>query len=262
MENYGLIAQWIGWPPIVIGLLIVGGLGVWFFKARLDIQRDKYDLLENKFKESQNQTSVALVKELAETRGHLKEEIERLLGQSKHDSHRIMELEKELEVTNSQFESIQEILNELEFPRDGKFRSDIEGEILKTIHSQGCIYIPVGPFYSSFEIDPIKLASNNPYTLEVVFPGMFKMYLILYDCLGNHIGAVFNPYLGIYYKDYYVTLLHFLQFAPRKNVDEEGIYEGDVRILLYSVFHGVSITDPETFYIKVPFSEDWIVNSG
>lgn len=264
MEKYNLIAQWIGWPPIVVALILVGGLGIWFYKNRIQIQIEKYDLLEQKYQDSQKQTSIALVKELAETRSKLTGEIERLLNQSEQDTQKITLLKKELEDTNSQLESqraitadIQEFLDDMVLPRDGKIRPDIVKDIQKTINTHNCIYIPIVPYYADREIDLASLTNNKPFTLEVVFPGMSHMYLMVYDSLNNHVGAVSNPYFGIYEKDYFVTLLYLLKFVPSEDVSKEKQYEGEAKILPESSFHGRSPINPEIFYLKVPFYENW-----
>ena len=148
--DYQTIANWTGWPPIVAILTIVGGIGVWFFESRIRIQREKNELLENKLEESQNLTSESLVISLANTRETLTNEIEYLNSQSEQDSQRISELNQELNEINSQLESqksiiedSQELLADMYLPRDGKFRPDIESDILDVIKNQNCIYIPV-----------------------------------------------------------------------------------------------------------------------
>jgi hypothetical protein len=269
MDTYQVIAEWIGWPPIVIVMLILGGIWFRFFRQQLTIEKEKYDLVEKKLKDCREQTSVVLITELAETRKRLQEEIEYLYGQSKFDNEKILALENQLQETNLKLEEqrefiegAQDILDELVLPREGKLNGEVEGDIQKTIKEQSCIYIPVGPYWHDVKINIDDLKSNEPFTLEVVFPGMSKMYLFFYDKFNKHIGIVANPYVGIYEKDYYVTLLHFLNFIPFERVDDQVQYEGEARILRNSSFHAVSPIDPKIFYIKIPFDENQINRLG
>jgi hypothetical protein len=199
----------------------------------------------------------------------LKEEIESLYGQSKLDNQKISTLENQLHDTNllleeqrEYIECAQDILDELVLPREGKLNGEIKLDIQKTIKEHSCIYIPVEPYWHDFEINIEDLKNSEPFTLEVLFPGMSKVYLFFYDKFNKHIGIVANPYIGIYEKDYYVTLLHFLNFIPFERVDDQVQYEGEARILRNSSFHAVSPIDPKIFYIKIPFDENQINRLG
>lgn len=319
IEYYQQIANWTGWPPIVMILLLIGGLGAWIYQNRLKIQEDKYSLLENKYEDCQKQTSMVLVSELSETRKKLIEEIEYLYSQKEKDNEKINILENDLKQTNDLLEEqkqasleqgkdlsnsrqrlveeikhlenqremdnktireleekldktnhlldlqkqhideVQKVLDDSIYPREGKYLKEIEDEILKTIRNQECIYIHVSPFYADSKIDPTSLGKNRPFTLDVVFPGMNHMYLLLSDSLNNNLGRVENPYIGYYYKDYYVTLLHILKFSPHKKV--KGDYPPDIEEMITiseASYHGISITNPNIYYIKVPFKLEWL----
>jgi hypothetical protein len=172
MDTYQVIAEWIGWPPIVIVMLILGGIWFRFFRQQLTIEKEKYDLVEKKLKDCREQTSVVLITELAETRKRLQEEIEYLYGQSKFDNEKILALENQLQETNLKLEEqrefiegAQDILDELVLPREGKLNGEVELDIQKTIKEQSCIYIPVGPYWHDGQ-------KRSPYERTIQFtPG-------------------------------------------------------------------------------------------
>jgi hypothetical protein len=114
-----------------------------------------------------------------------------------------------LEEQREFIEGAQDILDELVLPREGKLNGEVELDIQKTIKEHSCIYIPVGPYWHDVEINIDDLKNSEPFTLEVLFPGMSKVYLFFYDKFNKHIGIVANPYIGIYEKDYYLDFVHF-----------------------------------------------------
>lgn len=258
MEWYTELAKWVGWPAVVLFLLTIGGVGIWIYESRIKLKSEKIELLEKQLKDSENNTPEILIKRLVELRENLKKELEHSSGPPEEDAQKIRELQSQLDVVNSQLDSqkiilseAQQLLQETSLPREGKIRQEIANEITSMISNQKSIYFPVEIDNPTIEVIEI-IKSNQPYKLEIVFPGMFKMLLFVLDKENKIIGRVHNPYIGFYYKDYYETLLLYLRDVPYEHVGRGQDQEGDIMIFPRSEFVAVDQFKPNIFYIKVP----------
>ena len=119
------------------------------------------------------------------------------------------------------------------------------------ITNQKCIYFPVEIENPTIEIiEGIK--KSQPYKLEIVFPGMHKMFMFVLNQENKIIGKVYNPYLNLYYKDYYETLLPYLRTAQYEHIGRGADQEGEVMSFPLSEFFVVDQFKPAIIYIKVP----------
>jgi len=232
---------------------------MFLYQKHIEFLRDELEALKRKLQDNQNYPPDVEAKELVDRQKFLVGRIESLSGDKAQNKQKIAELEKELLATKdeasnmkTQLASVQEMLGDLDLPREGRIKSDLFDDILKTVQDHHAIYIPV-----RYQGNPNNIISKKieegPYKIEMVFPGMNHMYLVVYDCENHLIGQIENPYMGSYEKDYYVTLLAVLNAVPSEHLPE-GISSphSDVTIYKTSKFHSISPIDPSLFYIKVP----------
>ena len=258
--SYADLANWVGWPPVVGFLLIIGSIGIWLYESRLKLKNEKIEFLEGKLKDSENQAPEILIKKLVEMRENLKKELDHMNGPSEHDGKKIKELQEKLDRVNSELASQQEIINQAQYlledtvlPRGGKYREEIASDIQNTIGNQKCIYLPVEIENMSEEV-LAEIKKNQPYKLDVIFPGMNKMLMLVTDKMDDRVGFLSNPYIGLYFKDYYVTLLRFLHEIPYEHIGRDSTSEGDVMLFPQSIFHAISPINPSIIYIKIPIN--------
>lgn len=264
MDIYSSIASWSGWPPIVALLLVIGAFGTFFFQKHIDILKEEIELLERELRECRNFAPDVLAQRLAERHKLLQNELEALAQDKERDAQRSAELEQELLKTREeaqnirrQLDSVQEILADMDLPRDGKIKPHIAEDILETVFDQSCIYIPVRLGREPKEETSDHIKNRKPFKIEVIFPGMFQMYLGVYDNENYPVGYVESPYREIYNKDYFVTLLEILKHVPNENLAQGvDIESTGSTLLLTSEFHDRSPIDPNIVYIKIPFDEN------
>lgn len=259
MDLYTAIASWSGWPPIFALLLLIGGFGAFAFNKHIDILKEKNDNLERDLQECRNYAPDILAMRLAERQKLLQNELEVLTQDKEQDDQKRAELERELQKTRQDAENmriqlveVQEILEEMYIPRDGKIRIQLAQDILASVTTQSCIFIPVRLQREINEKIIEQFKKNRPFKIEVIYPGMFKLYLGIYDKENTLIGFVESPYWGIYDKDYFVTLLEILKHVPSETADQKAEIESESStVLLTSEFHAVSPIDPEIGFIRV-----------
>ena len=254
MDIYNSIASWTGWPPLLALLLLIGGIGAFLYQKHIDFLRDEIEALKRKQQDGVNLPPDVEAKKLADKHKVLTDRIENLSRDKAQNKQKISELERELLITRdeansmrAQLDNVQEILEDMEMPREGRFKLELLEDIFKTVEEKHVIYIPIRLRDNPNE-EGAKPIERGPYKIEVDFPGMFKMYLNVYNGANNLIGQVESPYWRIYNKDYYVTLLEALKAVPSEHVPE-GM---DVTIYKTSQFHAISPIDPLLIYIKVP----------
>jgi hypothetical protein len=258
MEWYTELANWVGWPKVVLLLLAIGGLGIWIYESRIKLKNEKIELLESQLKESQNNAPEVLVKKYVEMKEILKNQIENSTSSNEQDVERIKELQEQLAIVNTQLgnqkgivDEAQKLLEDSTFPRGGRYHQDIATDIQNTITNHKCIFVPIEMENIGDEI-VFRIKEKHPYKLKVVFPGMNHMYLFVLDNEDRRIGEVYNPYLGLYYKDYYETLLTYLRDLPYEHAGRGQDQGGDVMIFPKSEYFAVDQFKPNIFYIRVP----------
>lgn len=259
MDLYSTIAAWSGWPPVVALLLVIGGFGAYFFQKHTDILKEKNNLLERELRERRNYAPDILAQRLAERHKLLQNELEVLAQDKEQDDQKRAELESELLKTRQETENmriqlaeVQDILEDIELPRDGKIKPQLAQDILAPVATQSCIFIPVRLQQKLNDQVIEQFRKNYPLKIEVIYPGMFKLYLVISDNKNTVVGYVKSPYWGIYDKDYFVTLLEILKHVPCKKSDQRAEFESvSSTFLLTSEFHAISPVDPEIGYIKV-----------
>jgi len=235
-----------------------------FFKKQIDILKDTIIFLEKQIKDLKNFTPDVVAKRLFDRSKLLEDEFESLALDNEKDKLRKIELEKELIETRKeaqfmrvQLENVQEILEDIDLPRDGKIKSQIAYDILRTADSHQCIFIPIWLWGNHDEIDILSLNERRPYKYQVIYPGMFKMYVHFYDNENKDIGYVNSPYLRIYNKDYFVTLLEIIKYLPRELRGNVSGQEGDEAYILPSAgFHCISPIYPNIIYLKIDVSKN------
>jgi len=265
MDLYNAISSWTGWPPLIAVLLVIGGIGVFLFQRHIEFLRDEIDSLKRKLQEYQDyrdHSPDVEAKKLAERSKFLIDRIENLSQTKAQNKQKIDGLEKELQATRDEansmrtkLESVGEILDDIQLPREGKFNPNLLEAIFNTVREQHAIYIPVR-IWGDLSIEGSRQIEKGPYKIEVDFPGMNHMYLNVYDSDNRFLGQVENPHTGIYEKDYYVTLFEALKTAPSEHVPE-GIVKpnSDMTIFKTSQYLAISPIDPSLFYIKVPIDK-------
>jgi hypothetical protein len=266
MEIYTAIASWIGWPPLVILLIVIGSFGVYFYqrhieilKEKVDFQKEKNQLLESELQESRNHTPDILAQKLADRQKLLERELELAAQGKEQDDQKIMEFERDLQKTRDDAEKMfcqlaqaHEILGSMDRPRDGEIIPQLAQDILKTVESQSCIFIPVRVQRELDNQAIEQFTKNSPFKIELIYPGMFKLYLEIFDNKNSSIGFIENPYIGFYEKDYFVTLIEILKDVPNEVSDQKATMEScSSTILLTSEFHALSSINPEIIYLKV-----------
>lgn len=264
MDFYTAIASWSGWPPVVALLLVIGGFGAFFFQKHIDILKEKNELLERELQERRNYAPDILAQRLAERHKLLQNELVVLAQDKEQDDQKRVELERELlktrqdaEKMRRQLADVQEILEDMELPRDGKIRPHLAQDILASVASQSCIFIPVRLQRELNDQVIEQFRKNCPFKIEIIYPGMFKLYLRICDNENTLIGFIESPYWEIYYKDYFVTLLEILKHVPSEKSDQKAEFESESStFLLTSEFHAISPIDPEIGYIKVLFDKN------
>jgi uncharacterized coiled-coil protein SlyX len=259
MDIYNSISSWVGWPPVVALLVIIGGIGLFLYQKHIELLRDEIEVLKRRLQDNQNYSPDVEAKKLADKQKVLLDRIESLSRDKAQNKQKITELEKELLATRdeassmrTQLDSVQEILSDMNLPRDGHYNSIIFENIQKTVQEQNVIYIPIRLWGDTNDIASKKI-EDGPYKIEIDFPGMNHMNLNVYDFSNNLIGQVENPYMGIYEKDYFVTLLEALKAVTSEHIPG-GIRSpySDVTFYKTSQFHSISPIDPSLFYIKMP----------
>ncbi len=230
MDIYNAISSWTGWPPLIALLLIIGGVGVFLYQRHIEFLRDQIEALKAKLQDSHNYSPDVEAKKLAEKYKILLDRIENLSRTKAQNQQKIDDLEKELlatkdqaDVMRTQLETVQVILDDMQYPREGKFNPDLSEAIFRVVQVQHVIFIPVR-IWGDLATEGTKKFSGAPYKIEIDFPGMNHMYLNVYDRENNLLGQVENPYKEFYEKDYYVTLLEALKAVPSEHVPE-GIKE-------------------------------------
>lgn len=266
METYNVIASWSGWPPIATFLLVLGGIGIWFYQQRIEFLKDEIGSLSRKLQDCLNFTPDVVAQRLVAKHKIYIQEIESLTQEKEQDEERILELNQKLSKTQDeaknlqiQFDGVQEILTDMQFPREGKVRTSIKSDILKTMQDQSAIYFPLR-FQPGSNKTLKQIVEFKPFILQVDFPGMFKMYLNIYDNNCDFIGQVENPYLEIYDKDYYVTLLEILKLVPKETAPQDILPRDGAFVLTTSEFHHISPIDPGIIYIRIPFDKSMLAN--
>ena len=226
MDILTAIASWTGWLGVAALLLLVGGIGVWIYVQRIDFYQEELQDLQEKLKESQDNSPDILVKRLKDRLNLLVEELNFAEQIETKNNQRIHELEAELSSIKADVEThiteynatvseLNELLKDKMEPRGGKVREDVFYAITSTIRTQGVIYIPI---INSTQIDDsfIELVKKTtPYKLQVVFPGMMKMLFLVHNNRDDRIGQVHCPDIGVYYKDYCETLSKVLASVPK-----------------------------------------------
>lgn len=261
MELYNNIASWIGWPTVVAILILSISVIIWLSNKHVSLLKQQNEFIEKQLTDCKQQAPDALANRLAERHKLLTQEIETLYDDNKKNEHIIKQLETQLTKTtaeakelSTQLQAIQDNLDDLVLPRDGKVKEEICHDIMKTYENHSAIFIPVNmEIMDQSELESIK--TTVPYKLKVDFPGMFKMYLIILGNDGQEIGFVENPYLGYYNKDYYVSLLSTLgpSLLPHSDTDPNN-HNYQAFIIQDSEFFMVSPFDESVFYIKVPLT--------
>jgi len=263
MDIYSLIASWSGWPPITALLLVIGGFGAFFFKKHTDILKEEKEYCERKLQDCSNNAPDVLAQSLSKRQKLLQNELKALTQDKEQYNQKSAELEKELLKTKNeaqnmrnQLSDVQEILDDMNLPRDGKIKFNIAKYILETVKNQSFIYIPVRLYSEPNEETIEYIKKRKPFKIEVIFPGMHKMYLGIYDNENNLVGYVKNPYREIYDKDYFVTLLEILKYVPNEKLAQSVDIKSDSStLLLTSEFHDRSPIDPYNIYIKIKIDE-------
>lgn len=264
MEKYYLLASWIGWPIVTSILLLIGSFGAFFYKKHIDILQDTNAFLEKQVDDLRNFTPDVVANRLFAKSKILEDEIESLALDNEKDKLRKTELEEELAETHTeaqalriQLENIQDILEDMSYPREAKIKSHIARDILGTVDSHGCIFVSLWLWGDHDENEVLNLNERRPYRYNVIYPGMHKMYVHFYDNNDKDIGYVTSPYLQIYSHDYFLTLVELFKYLPNemcKNVRSAN--EEETFILPSANFHCISPIHRNTIYLKIDVSND------
>jgi hypothetical protein len=244
-------------------MLIAGSIFAFWFKKHIDVLKDTIEFLEKQNEDLKNYTPDIVATRLYERSKILESEIETLIIENENDKRRKKELQTELEETQQearnmkiQLDRVQEILDDIDLPRDGKFKPEIARDVLLTVHSHKSIFVPIW-LWGKYDIENVtEINDHRPFRYQVIFPGMFKMYIHFFDSKDNNIGYIHSPYLKIYNKDYFVTLLKIFDFLPKepyKKISDEG---SDIAYILpCAEMHSKSPIYPNIINLKIDVTE-------
>lgn len=255
MEIYSQLASWVGWPAVFTFLLAAMGFGAWLYTRHIAVLNDEKSSIQRKLTDCEASAPDTLARSLAERYKLLSDELDRARADKQRETEKIGVLESRLEETKAEADSVRA---ELEFalaqlpdfmlPREGRIRPDLAQHLLSTVEQTGQIYLPVRN-WGREETDALE---SSPYTVDLVYPGMHKTYLIVYNAEGEQIGEVSSPNIDVYDRDYAETVAAVLRRIDIEILGERAGTEATEGFLLKSsAFHAQSPIDRSIFYIKV-----------
>lgn len=274
-DQLEILANWTGWLPISVFLLLVIGLVVYFSNEKIKIIKLKIETIEaqnsslrEKLLDQKNCSPDVLARRYLDEIEYMKEGILLISRDKDEMDQQILSLKKDLlekieEAQNfrAQLEEAQGSLNELGDipPREGKVDQKIFSFLLSEIDINSALYIAVEFIQPSLDMNSFK----QPFKLFRDYPGMFKTVLWIEDYAGKQIGFVDNRFTSFYDRDYFDTLIHILELnTDNEFIPEDGSGKPLSIILSHAEISGSSSYIDNLIFIKIPFDPNNVSAKG
>ena len=261
MDWISEIANWTGWLPIaaVLGLIIY--FGDKFKNNRIEGLKEDIDRLKRNLEDCRSYRPDVVAERLAKSHKRAMEAISELESEKNRDTEKINELQLDLEKTKKEAEEYsiylqmsQQLLGNLMIPRAGEINLFVLDNIYRDIRNYGGIFINVELTKEYIENDYSELRKVKEFYLELVYPGMFKEYFVLYDVHDNQIGRISNPHIIIYDRDYKQSLLEYLKVISIRKVEmDPSGRRGEIFYFCDIEYVGHSPKDNRFAFMKIPF---------
>ena len=119
MENYKLIASWIGWPAITSIMILVIPAIIWLFNKNITTLRDENRFLKTRLDEEKNFSADAILKRVLTRFKLANEELEELKKDKLVNSQLIIDKTEEIESLQTQINVLEEFSSNFTCPHCG-----------------------------------------------------------------------------------------------------------------------------------------------